>query len=166
VRGPGAIQQLTPEVSAASAQFTAQFGQRRGTVRFGHGQKRLKSGTQIFQLIRTERSGYGNGLCVSRKSRTQLSMQVFLKAGDVNIEPENFRGEWILSGQVLRALNTSLPLGNRHRAIINSVGTSEQRNLLEGSVLISARKAFNRKVREEFAEVAKTTKIEIRTQPA
>jgi len=36
-------------------------------------------------------------------------MQVFLKASDVNVEPEHFRRKWMLAAKFLRAMNPTLP---------------------------------------------------------
>ena len=55
------------------------------------------------------------------KSPAELPMQVFLKAGDVDVKPKNFRGEGMLTCKFFRTLNTTLPGGNRHRPIISSV---------------------------------------------
>lgn len=48
-------------------------------------------------------------------------MQLFLKAGNVHVKPKNFRGEWMLAGKLLRTLDTALPRGDGHRAIIIAV---------------------------------------------
>jgi hypothetical protein len=48
-------------------------------------------------------------------------MQILLEARDLDVESENFRGERVLAGKFLCALDTTLPGGDRHRPI-NSVG--------------------------------------------
>ena len=48
-------------------------------------------------------------------------MQIFLKAGDMDVKPKNLSREGMLAGKFLRAMNTSLPGGDRHRPIIRLV---------------------------------------------
>jgi hypothetical protein len=90
-------------------------------VRFGHGQKRIKSGTEGSQFILIELSVDGSRSYLSREGGAQTLVQVFLKAGDVDIKPKNFRREWVLTGKSLSAIYTTLPGGNRHRLIVSSV---------------------------------------------
>jgi hypothetical protein len=58
-------------------------------------------------------------------------MQVFLKAGNMRVEPENFRGKRVLAGKFLCALDTPLPGRDGHWAIISSV--QNWGNLLRGN---------------------------------
>jgi hypothetical protein len=90
-------------------------------VRFGHGQKRIKSGTEGSQFILIELSVDGSRSYLSWEGGAQTLVQVLLKAGDVDIKPKNFRRERVLTGKFLRAIYTTLPGGDRHRLIISSV---------------------------------------------
>ena len=49
-----------------------------------------------------------------------MAMQVFLEAGDVDVEAKDFRRERMLASKFLGAMDAPLPGGDRHWAIINS----------------------------------------------
>ncbi len=48
-------------------------------------------------------------------------MQLFLKACDIDVKPKNLSSESMLIGKLLRTLDTPLPRGDGHRAIIIAV---------------------------------------------
>src|ERR1700694_6059226 len=81
-------------------------------MRFGQGQKPLKSATEIFQFIPAELR-VSESRALRRKRTAQPLMQVFLKPGDVDIELKNFFSERMLAGKVLCAMDTPLPGGER-----------------------------------------------------
>ena len=58
------------------------------------------------------------------RQSSQLAMQIFLKARDLNIEAEDFRGDCVLGSKFLGSLDAPLPGRDGHRAIISSVNAA------------------------------------------
>lgn len=75
------------------AQFPAQLSQSLRTMRFRYSQERIKVRAEIFQFNRTEFVLQGNRRRRTRDSRPEPSMQVFLKASDMNVKLQNLCGE-------------------------------------------------------------------------
>ena len=76
-------------------------------MRFRQRQKRLKAGAEFRQLSPAELTVDHTGRQL--QNFAQPLIEVFLEACNVDIEPENFRGERVLAGQFLRPLDPPSP---------------------------------------------------------